>query len=244
MKSLIIYRCCDAELTKNEFKPSRPLWFNKLKCFKSFWDDYEKYLPRGFDFIVLHDGSKRQLYEYICGFTDSIIKINFNSNQLSLYETFNIAAHGFANNNYNCVHFIEDDFLARPGFFHTIQNGTMHFGLTTGFDHFDRYVRNDDITQNKECIQFLNSTNCHWRTAESTTCTWSCTKEVWDKIKETVYFYGLYDRELFRNLYKRDIRLWTPVPGYSTTLDSPSLSPGIDWKQINDKIDIATVYSS
>ena len=235
MKSLIIYRCCDAELTVNEFKGIRPSWFNKLKCFKSYWNDYENYRD-SYDFLVVHDGDKKSFYEYIASETSNIIKVNYKSNNRSLYETFNIAEQGFKDKDYKCVHFIEDDFLARPGFLHTVQRGSEYFGLVTGFDHLDRYKRSDDVSFGKEYIAFLKSTNCHWRTAESTTCTWSCSRGVWDTIQPTVRKHGLEDRELFRELIKQNIRLWTPMPGYSTTLDINTLSPGINWKQVNDLI--------
>ena len=235
MKSLVIYRCCDAELEVNEFKSVRPNWFNKLNCFKSYWDEYTRN-PGLFDFIVLHDGPKKQFYDYIASKTSNIVKIDSRSNNTSLYKTFDIADRGFEDESYKCVHFIEDDFIARPGFLMAVQKATERFGLATGFDHLDRYKRTDDITLGKDYVAFLKATNCHWRTAESTTCTWSCTKEAWNFIMPTVHKHGLQDRELFRDLYSQNIRLWTPLPGFSTTLDVNTLSPGIDWKQVNDLI--------
>lgn len=235
MKSLIIYRCCDAELETREFKSIRPVWFNKLNCFKSYWDEYTGNSEM-YNFIVLHDGPKKHFYNYISSKTSNIVKIDNCSNNASLYKTFDIADIEFERSSYSCIHFIEDDFIARPGFLMAMQKGTEKLGLATGFDHLDRYKRNDDVTLGKEYIAFLKSTNCHWRTAESTTCTWSCTKEVWERIKSTVRKHGLQDRELFRELYTKNIRLWTPLPGFSTTLDTNTLSPGIDWKQVNDLI--------
>lgn len=235
MKSLIIYRCCDAELNVVEFKGVRPSWFNKLKCFRSYWDEYEKH-KKDYDFLVVHDGDKKGFYEYITGKTNNIVKINYKSNNRSLYETFDIAEQGFTGKNYKCVHFIEDDFLSRAGFLQTVQRGAEHFGLVTGFDHLDRYKRSDDASFGKEYIAFLKSTNCHWRTAESTTCTWSCSKDVWNIIQPVARKHGLEDREFFRELINQKIRLWTPIPGYSTTLDVNTFSPGIDWKQVNDLI--------
>lgn len=236
MKSLIIYRCCDAELNSKEFKHIRPSWFDKLKCFKSYWDEYLNTVTGSYEFLVVHDGTKKAFYDYISSKTNNIVKIDYKSNNKSLYETFQIASESFNTEKFNSVHFIEDDFLARPGFLAAIQHGVNHFNLVTGFDHLDRYKRTDDVTLGKEYIAFLKATNCHWRTAESTTCTWSCSRSMWEDIKPTVLQYGLEDRELFRALFRKGIRLWSPMPGYSTTLDVNTFSPGIDWKQVNDLI--------
>lgn len=243
MKTLVIYRCCDAELQPSQFKHVRPSWFNKLKCFKSVWDECNAGNPFLTDLIVVHDGAKRELYEYISKKTNKIHKINYNSNNLSLYETFDIADKYFnrepgGNPEYDVIHFIEDDFLVRPKFLHAMYYGTKAFGLTTGFDHLDRYKRTDDATLGKEYVAFSMSTYCHWRTVESTTCTWSCTRDMWKNISPTVRKHGLQDRELFRDLYSQGIRLWSPIPGYSTTLDVNTLSPGIDWITVNHAVQL------
>lgn len=236
MKVSVIYRCCDLELNSDEFKGIRPDWFDKKICFMSLFENIKQ---SKFDitFNVLHDGDDKGFLSFILEkmYADKIgnfTKVDFKSNLKSLFKTFEIADGCFETS--DIVYFIEDDYLHVEGALDVIINGTKVYGLTTGFDHLDRYKRNDDITLGKDYIAYSSSTNRHWRTAESTTCTWAVDKKTWNLIKDDVKHYALSDRELFRHLYKKGIRLWTPIPGVSTTLDYTTFSPGIDWKSIND----------
>lgn len=236
MKVAVIYRCCDSELNSNEFKAIRPEWFDKRVCFLSLYQNI-KLSDFDISFRVLHDGDDKGFLSFILknmysdkiGFLD---KIDFKSNLKSLLKTFEIADSCF--DYCDIVYFIEDDYLHVEGALDVIINGTKTYGLTTGFDHLDRYKRVDDISRGNEYIAYSSSTNRHWRTAESTTCTWAVDKNTWNLIKEDVKTYALSDRELFRHLYKKGIRLWTPIPGVSTTMDYTTFSPSIDWKLVND----------
>jgi hypothetical protein len=237
MKSLVIYRCCDSELDKKTFKIIRPDWFCKLKCFKSSIDyiDWDTT-----DFFVIYDGEENSsFYKYIIGYEKvSIKRISVKSNRLSLLETFKYADAAF-DNGYEVVYFLEDDYLHTTNGINKILQGAQSFGLVTGFDHLDRYKRTDDITNGKDQIAFSKKTNCHWRTAESTTCTWACNKEMWTKIRVDARNFELQDRRFFRHLYsEKGIRLWTPIPGVSTTLDITTFSPGIDWEYINSSVNL------
>jgi hypothetical protein len=129
------------------------------------------------------------------------------------------------------IYFVEDDYLHLDKSINVIFNGVKHFNLVNGYDHLDRYIRDDDLTKDKESIAFLNSTNCHWRTSESTCCTWASTRKMWNLIKASARHYKLEDRKFFRNLLKNNIRLWVPMPGVTTQVDD-KLSPGIDWEKI------------
>ena len=225
-------------MTPASFKHIRPKWFCKKKAFKSFCDALDE--TPGIDVKVLHDGDGTELLNFIRLQNLPIIpnKCNAKSNYGSLIETFHMADEAFRNG-YESVYFVEDDYLHTDWALDTIFKGAETFGLVTGFDHLDRYIRDDDISFGKEHIAFSRKTNCHWRTAESTTCTWACNKDTWYKIREDVYHYGLQDRNLFRALYNKGIRLWTPIPGVSTTLDYTTFSPGVDWEKINANVDIS-----
>jgi hypothetical protein len=225
MKIDLIYRCCESEVNP-PFKFIRPSWFSKLKCLDTFLSAVkhsESYIN---SIVFLHDGDKGTLSDSIPSRYNTEF-INVRSNEKSLLRTFDIADDLQG----DVIYFIEDDYLHLPHSISTVLNGAKHFKLVNGYDHLDRYIRTDDITKDKESIAFLKSTNCHWRTSESTCCTWAATREMWNDIKESARHYKLEDRKFFRNLYKNNIRLWVPMPGVATQVDD-KLSPGINWENI------------
>jgi len=226
MKLDIIYRCCEQEV-EGRVKEIRPTWFNKINCLQTFIEAIKQAHDLLGEIIFLHDGPKGKLYNAIPK-QYTIKEVNYMQNELSLLETFKIA--DSLNEN---IYFVEDDYLHLPNSIRMIASCVDNFKLLTGYDHLDRYKRTDDITINKETIAFSRKSNCHWRTAESTCCTWATTRELWRGVigilaKE----YKLRDREFFRALYtKHNIRLWSPIPGVTTQVDQ-CLSPGIDWEKI------------
>lgn len=231
MKIDIIYRCCNNETPGTQLKSIRPVWFNKLNCLSSFLHSIEINADKIGDVIFLHDGPKGILYHSIPK-QFKTIDINNQNNLTSLLKTFEIA-----DNLQNNLYFVEDDYLHLPHSISTIYHGTNNFQLVTGYDHLDRYTRLDDVTKGKEYIAFSKKTNCHWRTAESTCCTWSCTRELWNSaMRSYARKFELNDRLLFRSLnFDHNIRLWTPILGVSTQVDQ-NLSPGIDWEQFNNTL--------
>ena len=231
MKLDVIYRCCNAEINP-PFKWVRPLWFNKIACLKSFLKtiDYNKFYIN--KVIFVHDGLKGELFDNIPKEYETIC-INHTNNEMSLIETFKVA--DLLKNN---VYFVEDDYLHLPHSIGHIAQGVENLKLVTGYDHLDRYKRDDDITFGKEHIAFSQKTNCHWRTAESTCCTWATTRELWNgAVGDFAKTYRLEDRQLFRNLYKEHaIRLWNPIPAVTTQVDI-NLSPSIDWHLFQASLD-------
>jgi len=227
----VIYRCCNSEVDTPHHDAKmgryRPPWYDKIKCLKSFINAAiyaEDVIGK---LIFIHDGKKGRLYENIPTHYD-ILEINHNDNNSSLIETFKIA-----DTLTNDVYFVEDDYLHCKTSIMDIKYGVEQLGLVTGYDHLDRYKNNDDITNGKDYIKFIDSTNKHWRTCESTCCTWATTRELWNgTVGEYAKHYKLYDRDLFRALYTtKDIRLWSPIPGVTTQVDA-NLSPAVDWENL------------
>lgn len=229
MKTDIIYRCYEGEVDGN-FKNIRPKWFNKLACLKTFLKSLEKCTSDLGEVLFVHDGIKGKVFENIPK-NFNIVEINNKSNELSLLETFNLA-----NKLSNNIYFVEDDYLHLPQSIDIILKGIQTFNLVTGYDHLDRYIRNDDLTLGKDFIAFSNKTNSHWRTSESTCCTWGCSRIYWNNfIREAAYNFKLNDREFFRFLYsKYNIRLWNPIPAVTTQVDD-KLSPSINWEKFSNE---------
>jgi hypothetical protein len=238
MKKLdIIYRCCNAEVEPDDTRyyrffnmdapaPLRPPWFSKIKCLNSFLKSVE--LNKSFinKVIFVHDGPKGKLFDSIPKNYETIC-VNYKSNENSLLETFKIA-----DKLHEDVYFVEDDYIHLPDSVKIIAQGVKTFKLVTGYDHPDRYKRDDDITMGKEYIAYSQKTKCHWRTVESTCCTWATTREMWDKhVGDFAKTYRLEDRQLFRNLYnEHKIRLWNPIPGIISQIDVMNVSFGVDWE--------------
>ena len=229
MKLDLIYRCCNAEVDGN-FKWVRPSWFNKIKCLKTFLNSVELNSYYVNKVIFVHDGPKGRLYDNIPTKYE-IVSVDYMDNEKSLLETFKVA-----DNLKDNVYFIEDDYLHLPNSIKIIAEGVDNFKLVNGYDHLDRYKRDDDITLGKDYIAFSKKTNCHWRTAESTCCTWATTRELWKgAVGDFAKTYLLQDRMLFRGLYnEHNIRLWTPIPAVTTQVDQ-NLSPGIDWETFQNE---------
>lgn len=227
----IIYRCCEAEV-KPPVKNIRPSWFDKKNCLKTFIESCRESHKYVGSLTFLHDGEKGEIADFLQSGFDSefeynVIYVDYQSNEKSLLKTFDIAEEIIKDS----VYFVEDDYLHLPNSVEIIAKAVQQMGLVNGYDHLDRYIRTDDLTFNREGIIFSPSTNRHWRTAESTCCTWAATKQVWDFIKEDCRNFKLQDRELFRNFIKKGLRLYTPIPGITTQVDD-KLSPGIDWTKV------------
>jgi hypothetical protein len=208
------------------FKYIRPSWFNKIKCLKTFLNALEKSHNIISSVTFLHDGPIGELYNHIPK-KYKIECVDYKNNEKSLLRTFDIAD-SFKGNS---IYFVEDDYLHLENSIDIIYTGVQKLKLVNGYDHLDRYIRDDDITKDKESICFISETNRHWRTAESTCCTWAATRDMWNSIKESARYYKLEDRKFFRNLIKNNVRLWTPILGVTTQVDD-KLSPGIQWSDL------------
>ncbi len=209
------------------FRAKRLPWFSKLNCLQSFLEavEFSKNLISSVTFV--HDGPEGLLIKEIPEHF-RVIKINASSNEGSLTATYE-AAKDIPGD----IYYVEDDYLHLPDSIKLIALALPTLGLVSGYDHEDRYVRDDDLTYGRELIHFDSASNRHWRTAESTTCTFAISEAMRPRVQAIANKFMLYDRKLFRKLYKKGIRLWTPIPGLTTHVDT-ALSPGIDWVKFNN----------
>lgn len=223
----IIYRLCEAE-TDGNIRPIRPTWYNKFACLHSFFDAVERGSDNVHSVTFVHDGAPGKLFQLIHEWkfrNKEIIKIEANDNHSSLMKCYDLSemmAHD--------LYFVEDDYLHMPESINVIVSGIPELGICTGYDHLDRYTRNDDLTFGHEYIIFDPATNIHWRSAESTCCTFAVNGNYWKKVLPDARRFGLRDRDFFRSLLPA--RLWTPIPGVITQVDG-CMSPGVDWEKFN-----------
>lgn len=220
----IIYRLCELE-TNGNLRPHRPKWFSKQKSLQSFLNSLELCKSHVNDVVFVHDGEPGILFEMINNF--DVIKINDKSNEKSLHKTLDVADELGGN-----IYFVEDDYLHLENSISKIDLVLPELKLVNGYDHLDRYTRSDDIAYNLKIV-FKN--DHHWRTAESTCCTYAIEENLYKEIKNTIREFSLNDRGLFRSLHQMNIPLWTALPGLTTQVDT-NLSPGIDWEKFNNNL--------
>ena len=170
------------------FSSKRFPWFSKLNCLQSFLGSLEyskEYGPEG----LLIKAIPEQF---------PVIKVNACSNEGSLLATY-AAAKSISGD----IYYVEDDYLHLPQSIKLIALALPSLGLVTGYDHEDRYVRDDDLSFGKEKICFELASQHHWRTAESTTCTFAISEAKRSKVQPFADKFKLVDRTLFRKLYKK-----------------------------------------
>jgi len=224
----IIYRLCEVEMTP-PFRSKRLPWFSKLNCLQSFLRSLEHSKEYVSSVTFVHDGPEGLLIQAIPE-QFPIVRINACSNEGSLLATYDLAKSISGD-----IYYVEDDYLHLPQSIKLIALALPTLGLVTGYDHEDRYVRDDDLSYGKEKICFDIPGQHHWRTAESTTCTFAISEAMRPRVQPFADKFKLIDRTLFRKLYKKGIRLWTPIPGLVTHVDT-ALAPGVDWVAFNEQM--------
>lgn len=230
----IIYRCCELETGSKPKRDCRPHWFSKEKCLMNLLDEFKfKQANNLCDvrFSAIHDGPVGPLYDILNDYNwINVDKINYSSNEMSLAATLDHAM-GIPETDY--IYFVEDDYLHKSGAINALLKGFEFNSLVTLYDHPDRYTRTDDVDYGRTQVFIDNSNNCYWRTAESTTCTWAVTQDLFIyRVHKLANRYLLKDRELFRALYKENTKLLSPMSGFSTHCHEPFLSPFVDWSNI------------
>ena len=138
------------------------------------------------------------------------------------------------------IYFLEDDYLHKYESYDAIIDGfnliknNNNLSFLSLKDHPDRYTRTDDIDYGRTNVYLGNKH--HWRTAESTTCTWAISQDDYMEFGfDLAVKHLLNDRAFFREALTMGKRLVTPMPGASTHCHMPFLSPFVDWEYISNE---------
>lgn len=223
----IIYRCCGAE-TNGDCRPDRPEWFDKRNCFNSIYRQVRN--DDRFSMRIIYDGDT--LSNYIAQFGLPIFTIRNKSNEASFKTQLDYAE----KLNAEYTYFLEDDYLHRSGAVDALLDGFGRGGLFSLYDSPDRYSRTDDIPYP---ARVERGKICHWRTAESTTCTWAADRATIKQALPLAKECGLEDRLFFRRAQQElGLQLWTALPGFSAHIVKGEMSPCISWKSVNDECSI------
>jgi hypothetical protein len=238
----IIYRPYAGENEDNHanVRPNhRPTWFSKVKINKALFDSIILGKEHVEQVFVLFDGAdgifKNEVLNSLKRLDELGIPNQFTHIQAgSVYNSLKIAtelacALGPLGKS---VYMVEDDYLHKPDAIQKIDLALPELKILSGYDHPDRYNRTDDIDY-KIQIKYVDSTKQHWRTSESTGHTYAIHVDLLNEITPMLlqHEHIISDRELWRDLHKINIPLWTAVPGFVTQVD-PFLSPGTDWEEV------------
>lgn len=135
------------------------------------------------------------------------------------------------------IYFVEDDYLHRPGWTDILLEGLTipDASYVTLFDHRDKYFPAYANLQAK----LFHTASCHWRTTPSTTNTYgmrlSTLKEHFDLHRQFSLGRRITaDHDKFIELGKNGATLISPIPGWSTHVETEMLSPCIDWQQVTE----------
>jgi hypothetical protein len=223
----VIYRACHLEQSSETYNVVRPQWFDKKKCFKSLYDEF----GRKSKIVVVWDGDAGLLLDYITGFKVDIIERNYKSNKESLLYCYNLAEQFKTD-----IFFAEDDYLFLPGCREIMEEGIARFGIMTCYDSIDRYnfIGKTDLTFGQEHITI--GSQCHFRTAESTTGSIGFSYEKYLRLKSDLIHFNVNDRPFYRHILTKGFRLFSSIPGYMTHVNNDTFGALYDWEKFNNSI--------
>jgi hypothetical protein len=188
---------------------------------------------QGVDIYVVFDGDPdTEFARYIRSKPiKEFVGIDHRDNEKSLLSCLELAARL----DFEHVYFLEDDYLHTDDAMAVLLEGLRAHPdhIISLYDHPDRYTRGDDLTKDRESVYV--GTRGHWRTGESSTCTMAMGRDLFLKVKPDLERFGVRDRDLFRHLLQKNIRLISPLPGRSTHVHRQFLSPLMDWQANNDR---------
>jgi len=212
----------------------RPEWFDYEKCFINLLNTISN--KKNILLNIIMDGNinNNWIYKYKDQYNwYEIIGGNMDTVTLKSYAIIK---------NYICdendlIYILENDYLHVPDWYEKIQTLYNYFNnisYVSLYDHFDKY--SDPIYDNLLAKIWVTA-NHHWRSTPSTCGSYITSKKIfaldYDDHTGVTTPIGDHHKWLYLNNTKNRLMI-TPMPGLSTHCMKNFLSPGIDWKQINN----------
>lgn len=223
-----LYRISDAGYKKEK------LSITEIECLKNFIDVFGTD-----DLYVLADNCGKNTKDTLDEIDDLNWKeIEGGSGAASWRIARDMALEEFDDN--DIVYFVEDDYLHLKGSPDIIKEGIeMGADYVTLYDHPDKYINaehggNKHVQGGGEVTRVMLTESTHWKLTNSTTMTFACKVET---IREDNYIWKRHtggthpdDYSAFMDL--RDIGriLVSPIPSYSTHIETNWLAPLRNWK--------------
>ena len=185
-------------------------------------------------------------YKKIVG-VKNFIEINVKNNSKSFRFCIDLALNFQKSKNFKkvsneneLIYFVENDYIhARNSKKNLIDGFSLNAHYVSLYDHPDRYTNIEKLIDFRQVLdnpsrKVLLGKYSHWATAPSTTCTFAVKKKTL-----------LEDYEFFKKMCKRDIPrdhiiftkltnkgrlLITPIPSFSTHIETDYIAPLVNWK--------------
>lgn len=231
----IFVRHCN--YSANSVGKQRPEWFSREKCWQNLLNTFNSDLA---NITVVFDGEVNQdhfLYKPLQRGVDwGIVNYDGGNDAKSFLNLLNYVK-SLNLNDETIIYLLEDDYLHKPNFCELLLElwEYMDVDYATLYDHSDKYWLPMYIGLQSS---IYTSASCHWRTTPSTTNTYAC------KAKTLIRDFEIHsrfcnlekgyteDHAKFTCLWQNGSNLVSPIPGWSTHVETQYLSPCVDWSKI------------
>jgi hypothetical protein len=226
----IIYRISDTGYNK-----VKPDYITNENCLRNFCDVFFDYI---YDIYVIADNVSEDTYNMVKKYIDPInisrVKVGHGAG------TFNLALDKALNWDDNeIVYFVENDYLHLQDSPQILKEGfELGSDYVALYDHPDKYIDggNPFVEGGGEVTKVFLSNSCHWKLTNSTTMTFAVKVKTLREDEKILRKYTSgkhpYDFQMFLELRNIGRTLITPIPGYSTHVETTWLTPLINWNDI------------
>ncbi len=221
----VFYRFSDS--TNGGAAKPRPHGFCKRKVFENFLEIFKTSRIH-----VIADRVKPETAEWLRARCDDVEVTDIGNGGDSTCWAFKRALEKCSPG--DLVYFCEDDYWHRPGSEVIIQEGLTISHYATLYDHPDKYVIgvNPFLREHPGEVTLVRRTaGVHWKHTNSTTLTFATHYEVLRQDLDTLIKHcgeaKSHDFELFCDLLRQGRSLVSPIPGYSTHIHIPWITPEV-----------------
>ncbi len=126
------------------------------------------------------------------------------------------------------IYLLEDDYLHNYNWSTILLEGInlVPTGYITLYDHGDKYIP----YSNKES-NIVPTKSTHWRTVPSTTNTYAMTVKT--LLEDLPHHQSFLTRDHDKFLFLKKRLVISCIPGYSTHVQPPFMSPVVDWEALS-----------
>lgn len=225
----IFLRHCN--FSSNSIDKIRPEWFSREKCYQNLIRTTES---KDVNITILFDGEPEPEH-FINNYKVEMVNMKGGTDGHSFLNLVNYVEKLKIDDN-DIVYFLEDDYLHQDGWVDIMNEGfnSMNADYISLYDHKDKY-----FLQPYQRLQskIIATKSTHWRTSPSTTNTYACRFKTF---KKHIHIHKEYcdlergftrDHDKFQRLWQEGSNLVTSIPGYSTHVETPYLSPVVNWEK-------------